>query len=47
MVELVKLGSEILKGIVMKLGRDKLNLLVMSADGEVIRLYLGPMFAPD
>jgi hypothetical protein len=30
-----------------KLGSELLNLSLMFADGEVLRLYLGPMSAPD
>jgi hypothetical protein len=39
------LGSEILKPIVVQLAINKST--TTSADGEVYRLYLGPMSAPD
>jgi hypothetical protein len=41
------LGSDQLSIDDEQLSSELLNHIVMSADGEVYRLYLGPMFAPD
>jgi hypothetical protein len=42
-----KLGSDKLKWYEYKLSSELINLSLTIADGEVLRLYLGPMFAPD